>query len=67
MQIGHRRFHLGIFGGSGTGKTTYALKFISHAPARHVFLFDAEAEFSERLQIAPARTVYELDQAIAPV
>jgi len=65
MQIGFRRFHLGIFGGSGTGKTTYALKFISHAPARHVFLFDPEGEFAERLQVQPCRTVYELDQAIA--
>ncbi len=64
MQLEHRRFHLGIFGGSGTGKTTYAAKFITHAPARHVFIFDAEGEFSQRLQLAPCRTVYELDQAI---
>ena len=65
MQLEHRRFHLGIFGGSGTGKTTYALKFVAHAQAKTVFLFDAEGEFSQRLQVAPARTVYELDQAIA--
>ena len=65
MQLEHRRFHLGIFGASGTGKTTYALKFVTHAQARTVFLFDAEGEFSQRLQVAPARTVYELDQAIA--
>jgi len=65
MQLAHRRFHLGIFGGSGCGKTTYALKFIAHAQARTVFLFDAEGEFSESLQLPPARTVYELDQAIA--
>jgi len=65
VQLGHRAFHLGIFGASGTGKTTYALKFVTHAPARHVFLFDAEGEFSPRLQLAPCRTVYELDQAIA--
>jgi hypothetical protein len=65
MQLNHKRFHLGVFGGSGTGKTTYALKFVANAPARCVFLFDAEGEFSDRLNVQPARTVFELDAAVS--
>jgi len=62
MQRTHKRFHLGIFGSQG--KTTYALKFVSNAASQCVFLFDAEGEFSEVLDLQPARTTYELDQAI---
>ncbi|HYG23380.1 MAG TPA: hypothetical protein VEH04_11405 [Verrucomicrobiae bacterium] len=64
MQLNHPRFHLGIFGGSGTGKTEYGLRFVANAKSRCVFLFDAEGEFSERMKIPPARTVFELDEAI---
>lgn len=60
----HRRFHLGVFGASGTGKTTYAIKFIAHAPASCRFIFDPDGEFSELMHLAPARTVWELDAAI---
>jgi uridine kinase len=41
MQANHRRFHLGIFGGSGTGKTTYAMKYMASASAKCVFIYDA--------------------------
>lgn len=64
MQLAHPRFHLGVFGGSGTGKTTYALKYVANSRARCVFLFDAEGEFSARMNLAPARTTWELDKAI---
>ena len=64
MQLSHPRFHLGVFGGSGTGKTTYALKFVASTNARCVFLYDAEGEFSSRMQLQPARTPAELDAAI---
>lgn len=64
MQRQHRRFHLLVCGGSGTGKTTYAVKFLAHAQAECRFVFDPDGEFSELLELAPARTTYELDQAI---
>jgi hypothetical protein len=64
MQLAHPRYHLGVFGGSGTGKTTYALKFAAHTQARCAFLFDAEGEFAERMHLLPCRTAYELDQAM---
>jgi|ERR1041384_542197 hypothetical protein len=60
----HPRFHLGIFGASGTGKTTYGLRFISGAKASCVFCFDPDGEFSCGLGVPPARTVFELDAAI---
>lgn len=53
-----------MFGGSGSGKSTYAMKFLAHAPARCVFLFDAEGEFAEVMHLAPSRTTYELDAAV---
>lgn len=65
MQLSHPRYHLGVFGGSGTGKTTYALKFLANAPATCRYLFDADGEFSERMKLPPARTTFELDQAVA--
>lgn len=64
MQLSHPRFHLGVFGGSGTGKTTYALKFVAASSARCVFLFDAEGEFSGRMKLAPARTPAQVDAGI---
>jgi hypothetical protein len=64
MQRAHKRFHLGVFGGSGSGKSTYAMKFVANAPAKCVFLFDPEGEFSDCMNLQPARTTYELDQAI---
>lgn len=65
MQPDHERFHLGVFGGSGTGKTTYALRFITVAKARCVFLFDAEGEFARRLCLVPARLPQDIDAAVA--
>lgn len=64
MQLSHPRFHLGVFGGSGTGKTTYALKFVATAKAKCVFLFDAEGEFASRMELKPARNPLQLDAAI---
>jgi|SRR6185369_15296091 len=60
----HPRFHLGVFGGSGSGKTTYALRFVSRAVSSCVFCFDPDGDFALGLNVAPARTVYELDAAV---
>jgi hypothetical protein len=64
MQRNHKRNHLGVFGGSGTGKTTYALKYIANAKSTCVFLFDADSEFEDALKLKPARTTAEIDAAI---
>ena len=52
MQLGHKRFRLGVFGASGTGKTTYALRYVAHARTSCAFLFDADGEFSELMQLS---------------
>src|SRR5882672_2899861 len=64
MRHAHKRFHLGVFGPGGSGKTEYAMKFVANAPATCIYLFDEELEFSERMNIQPARTHWELDQAL---
>lgn len=64
MQLSHKRYHLGVFGGSGTGKTTYAVKFAANARAVCVFIFDPDGEFSELMHLPPARTAWEIDEAI---
>lgn len=64
MQLDHVRYHLGVFGGSGTGKTTYALKYVAASKAKCVFLFDAEGEFSKRMELPACRTPGEIDAAI---
>jgi hypothetical protein len=62
-QLDHERYILGVFGGSGTGKTTYAAKFIANAPARCRFIFDPEGDFAHLMHLLPARTTFEIDQA----
>lgn len=49
MQIHHEAFTVGIFGSKGSGKTTYALRFLANTPARMRFIFDYDGEFAERL------------------
>jgi hypothetical protein len=64
QRIEHQRFHLGVFGGSGTGKSEYVCRFLAYAKASCVFTFDPDLEFSQRMNLQPARTHYDLDQAI---
>jgi len=55
-------------GVSGTGKSTFALRYLVNAPVQVRFVFDAEGtrrgEYSERLQLAAARDAYELGLAL---
>ena len=51
MQIDHPAFTVGIFGSKGSGKTTFALRFLANTPARMRFVFDYEGEFAERLSL----------------
>lgn len=64
LQLNHARYHLGIFGGSGTGKTTYARKFLCNAKATCRFLFDAEGEFARTFGLKACRTSAEFDRAV---
>jgi DNA helicase HerA-like ATPase len=62
-QLDHERYLLGVFGGSGTGKTTYAAKFLANTTARCRFIFDPEGDFCQLMHLLPARTTFEIDQA----
>lgn len=64
MQLNHPRFMLGVFGGSGTGKTTYGTKFICAEKAEAVFIFDPEGEFSATLKLPWSDTPAKIDAAI---
>jgi len=50
-------------GVSGTGKSTFALRYWSTRSGRP-FLFRSDGEFAERLDLAPAGDAYELGLAL---
>lgn len=64
MQIDHPVYRLGIFGASGSGKTTFALKVLANMKARLRLIFDPEGEFSARLGLPLCRTFAQLDAAV---
>jgi len=45
---------------SGTGKSTFALRYLVNAPLAVRFCFDAEGEFAARLGLPPSREPYDL-------
>ena len=51
MQLHHKAFRLGIFGASGTGKTTFAEKYLRGTSAEVRFIFDREGEWAHRLKM----------------
>jgi hypothetical protein len=53
-----------VFGPGGSGKNEYVMRFLANAPSQCVYIFDDDLEFSERMNIQPARTQFELVQAV---
>jgi hypothetical protein len=49
-----------VAGLSGTGKSTFALRYLVNAPLAVRFCFDVEGEFAERLGLPAASHPYEL-------
>lgn len=49
-----------ICGGSGQGKTSFAIRYLLNSSARFL-IFDPEGEFSRRLRVEPARTPCQLE------
>lgn len=58
MNIERKASHVLTCGRSGTGKTTYILRYLLASHHDRVFIFDHQAEFIERLHLIPC---YELD------
>ncbi len=53
MNIERKASHVGIFGKSGKGKTTYGLRYIVGSFHDRVFIFDHQSEFAFRLKTLP--------------
>lgn len=53
MRIAHKPTKLLVTGRSGTGKTTFILRYLAGAIAEKVFIYDHQSEFSERLGLEP--------------
>jgi hypothetical protein len=54
-----------IVGMTGSGKTTFALKYLQRSPVACRFIFDDQAQASNRLKIPLASTPEEMDRALA--
>jgi hypothetical protein len=54
-----------IVGMTGSGKTTFALRYLLNAPAACRFIFDDLGRAATRLRIRPAYTALEVENALA--
>jgi hypothetical protein len=54
-----------IVGMTGSGKSTFALTYLRHAPATCVFIFDDMGRAATRLGIRPCGTARECEEALA--
>ena len=62
----HRKFCLGVFGASGTGKTTYLTRFLEAVKGTTCrFIFDADGEFSRKFNRPGVRRQEDIPAAIA--
>lgn len=64
MQLDHPACRVGIFGSSGTGKTTFAERYLRGTPAGVRFIFDREGEWSKRLGVPQVGNVVRMPDAL---
>jgi hypothetical protein len=64
-QLDHPANRIAIFGRSGSGKSTWAARYIRNHPATLKFLFDPEGEFAARFGLPSARSAGDLDAALS--
>jgi hypothetical protein len=57
MQVHHKPTKILIVGKSGSGKTTYMLRYVMHSGHETVFIFDHKGEFEEREDLVPSLTL----------
>jgi DNA helicase HerA-like ATPase len=60
MQFENKRSVTIVAGLSGTGKSTFGLRYLVNADLAARFCFDPDGEFAERLELKPARNIYDL-------
>lgn len=61
QNIKRKASHVLVVGKSGTGKTSYAERYIIGSHHARVFIYDHQGEFQERLNLFPVRTFEELE------
>jgi hypothetical protein len=64
LNLSARRNVIVIGGMSGSGKSTFTLRYLINAPLACRFVFDVDGQFSQRLGITPATTPGELSAAL---
>ncbi len=60
LQLDNKRDVTIVAGLSGTGKSTFGLRYLANADLDVRFLFDPEGEYEHRLKLPAARTGYDL-------
>jgi hypothetical protein len=56
MQIHHKPTKILIVGKSGSGKTTYLLRYAENSGHDRIYIFDHKLEFEERMGVSPSFT-----------
>jgi hypothetical protein len=60
LEVSNKRHVIVCAGVQGTGKSTFALRYLVNAPLEFRFIFDPEDEYSQRLKLSGARDAYGL-------
>jgi hypothetical protein len=61
LEVQNNRKVIVCSGVSGSGKSTFALRYLVNASLQYRFIFDKEGEYSQRLQMPLAGGQYEMD------
>src|SRR2546429_688270 len=64
LQVENKRSVTICAGVGQSGKSTFALRYLINGDFTARFIFDPEGEGAQRLQLAPARDLYELSLAL---
>src|SRR5205823_5520157 len=64
LQVENKRSVTICAGVGQSGKSTFAFRYLINGDFTARFIFDPEGEAAQRLQLAPARDVYELGLAL---
>jgi len=60
LQLDGKRTVTVVAGCGRTGKSTFALRYLVNAKLDARFIFDPEGEYAQRLQLTPARDLFDL-------
>lgn len=53
-----------VCGATGSGKTSFAIRYLLNTPAHCRFVWDPEGEFAARLKVSPCRSPMELETSL---